>query len=279
MKNWKVIMVLLLVLLIMPTLTKAESIINNNGVEIDVEDYNQFLNVYSEEYLMMMTEEKYSELKLLDFNNIKKQTEYVETTYNPHLNLTTEKIITEDAYNTYSSSAANIYSATQNYSTTSKKIEITLISGSTWHHVVTASTWKVIPKIRSFDVIGMRGYGFEFRDGSQVGEQIYVEDGTYNTISYAWNGTNIKRFDNGFGISMNIVNNDIEALQVWIECDVKATSQYPEIYGSYQHATGTLSLTKSQNYTLGSEGLGRVFVYPYSITSVYDGMSGVYLEY
>ncbi len=277
MKNFKLIFVMFVTLLIIPVVTNAESIINNNGIEISEEDYNNFSKVYSHEYLMTMTQEKYDYLKTLDFSGVKKQTKYVETTYNPSLNLITERELTKEEYN--ASGSANIYSDGQAFSTTSKTIEITLIAGDVWHHAVVSSTWKYILKTRSFDVIGFRGYDFEFRNGSQSGEQIYVENGNYKTINYSWDGTNIKRLDNGFGISMNIVNNTLDGLQLWTECDVKATSQYPAIYGSYQHAVANVTLAESQNYTLSGEGLGGVFVYPYSILDKYDGMSGVYLQY
>ena len=143
----------------------------------------------------------------------------------------------------------------------------------------TTGIWKGIPSTRSYDVIGIRGFDFEFRNGSQNGEQIYVLNNQYTTIDYAWDGTNIRRHDNGFGISMNIVNSNITALQLTVECDVKATSNYPAVYGSYQHAVQSLSLADSQNYTLSGEGLGNVFVFPYSISQKYDGMSGVYVQY
>ena len=104
-------------------------------------------------------------------------------------------------------------------------------------------------------------------------------NGTYTTIDYSWNGTNIKKFDNGFGISMNIVNSDITSLQLLLDCDVSPTITSPDITASYQHAQQDLSLANSQNYTLGGAGLGGVFVFPYSIAQKYDGMSGVTVSY
>ena len=43
-------------LVLLPVLTKAETIINNNGIEISEEDYNNFLLVYTPEYIMTMDE-------------------------------------------------------------------------------------------------------------------------------------------------------------------------------------------------------------------------------
>ena len=155
-----------------------------------------------------------------------------------------------------------------------------LIGGSYYNNIFLTATWKYVPATRSFDVIGFRGYGFSFRTGSQEGTQAYITtDDVYHMISYAWNGTNIKKFDDGFGISMNLVNANIVAIQCMIESDVHPTIDHPSIYGSYQHAITSVSLATSQNYTLGGAGLGNVFVYPYSIVQKYDGMSGVSLHY
>ena len=78
---------------------------------------------------------------------------------------------------------------------------------------------------------------------------------------------------------MNIVNSDITLLHLIIDCDVKATIDHPSIFTSYQHAQSDLSLADSQIYTLGASGLGQVFVFPYSISQKYDGMSGVHVDY
>ena len=104
-------------------------------------------------------------------------------------------------------------------------------------------------------------------------------NGEYTIIDYTWNGTNIKKHDNGFGISMNIVNSDITHLQATVECDVKPTVTHPTVYTSYQHAVASVTLAQSQNYTLGGSGLGSVFVFPYSIAQKYDGMSGISISY
>jgi len=268
------------VITIFPILTFAESITNNNGILISEEEYNNFLKVYSHESIMMMNEEKYEKLKSLDYSNVVTEIKYIETTYNPSLNLKTEKELTEHEFEIYN--LGTTYGLTDNdmyRESTAKRLVMTVTGGTTWNFATLTATWKYVPTARTFDVIGFRGFGLEFRDGSQSGEQIYIVDGVYNMIDYSWNGTNIKRFDDGFGISMNIVNDDIEFLQLETECDVKMLQSYPTLYGSYQHAVSSLSLADSQNYTLGGSGLGAVFVYPYSISQKYDGMSGLHMEF
>ena len=281
MKNVKYMLLAFVGLLtILPIHTFAESIINNNGIEISEEDYNNFLKIHTPEYIMMMDEAKYEKLKSLDYSNIETSETYVESTYNSLLGVTTEKEITKEEYENFNPIMLMLGDKGASGETSAKKSSLAVIGGSTWNYVIYNAVWKGIPSTRSFDVIGIRGYGVDFRDGSQSGEQIYKLNGEYQRISYAWNGTNIKRFDEqGFGISMNIVNDNITELQLSVDCDITPTVNSPAVYGSYQHAVSSVTLAQSQNYTLGVEGLGRVFVYPYSISQKYDGMTGLTIQY
>ena len=281
MKNVKYMLLAFVGLLtILPIHTFAESIINNNGIEISEEEYNNFLKIHTPEYIMFIDEEKYERLKSLDYSNIEVSETYVESTYNSLLGLTTEKEISKEEYENFNPIMPMLDDKGASGATSAKKINMVVLGGSTWNYVTLTATWKGIPSTRSFDVIGIRGYGVDFRDGSQSGEQIYKLNGEYQRISYGWNGTNIKRFDEqGFGISMNIVNDNITELQLAVDCDVTPTLTAPSIYGSYQHAVKSVSLADSQNYTLSIEGLGGVFVYPYSISQKYDGMTGLEIQY
>jgi len=269
------------VITIFPILTFAESITNINGIVISEEEYNNFLKVHSHEYIMTMNDDKYQKLKSLDYSNVVTETKYIETTYNPSLNLITEQELTEEEYENYNTwTTYGLSDGGLSRESTAKRLVMAVLGGTTWNYVSLTATWKYVPTVRSYDVIGFRGYGLEFRDGSQIGNQIYAVDGEYTMIDYDWNIANTKRFDNGFGISMNIVNNtDIEFLQLIAECDVKMLESYPSLSGSYQHAVSSVSLANSQNYTLGGAGLGTVFVFPYSISQKYDGMSGLLMNF
>ncbi len=272
------LLALISMLIVIPLNTLAETIVNNNGIEISEEDYNNFLKIRTHEYIMTMDLEDYNKLKSLDYNNITTDTRYIETVYNPHLLLTTEKEITEEQFN---NPVMPILNTKDGYiETLQKKLTLTLAGGSYWNYVVLTATWKGTPGTRSFDVIGLLFDGADIRNGSQTGEQVYSEDGKYYGIDYAWNGTNIKRFSDGFGISMNVVNNkNLGSLQFSIDCDITPTENYTYIYGSYQHAVTTVSLEDSQKYEINTGGLGRVFSFPLSISQKYDGMSGVSLDY
>lgn len=278
MKNWKLNLFVITFIAFFPMLTYAEPIINNNGVVISEEEYENFLKVHTPEYIMTMTQEKYEKLKSFDFNNIKTDSIYVKSTYNDALKLTTEEEITEEEFNNFDIMPMLNSDGTEG-SSVAKSLTMALLGGDYWNYVILGAVWKGVPKVRSFDVIGFYGDSFEFRNGSQTGEQNYGYNGKYSTIHYDWNGNNTKRFDTGFGISMNIVNNDIDYLELEAECDVTPTANHGTIFGSYQHATTNMTLAKSQNYTLGVGGLGDVFIFPIEIVARYDDMFGLRLDY
>ena len=287
MKNIKLIFFALVSLLVvLPLYAYAGTITNDNGVVMTEEEYNNFLKVYTEDYIMLMTQEKYDHLKEFDFSNVDTKTIYVETKYNPHLGITTDKVISKEKYeNIKPGLKPNLNDGGDYEETTAKAFSLSLVGGTTWNHITATATWKTIPTTRSFDLIGFRGYGFRFREGSQEGQQIYKENGTRGSVSYGYNGTNIKKFNNtdginaGYGISMNIVNNTINYLQTTTECDVATTITHPSIYASYQHAVKDITLAQSQSYTLGGAGLGEVFVFTNGVYQYYDDMNGLVLEY
>ena len=281
MKNLKFIFFTLIsVMVISPIHTLAKTIENINGIKITEEEYNNFSKIYSDEYLITMDEAKYEQLKTYDYSDVDTKTIYVETKYNPSLNLLTDKVITKEEYENLKPSIMPMLSDKgQTLETTAKKFSLSLIGGTTWNHVVTTATWKYIPSTRSFDVIGFRGYNFSIRNGSQEGEQIYIENGQYKYIDYDIDSNNAKSFSNGFGISMNIINNTITFLQTTAECDIKTDGVNPAIHSAYEHAIKDVTLAQSQSYTLNPAGMGGVFAFPSNIVPYYDAMSGLYLQY
>lgn len=272
--------VLVSVFTIFPIITFAESITNLNGIVISEEEYNNFLKLYPQEYIMTIDEAKYEKLKSLDYGDIKTEEVYVETVHNRNLLLTSDIQISKEQYDNYEVNGSGVGNAVGEVETTVKRLYIAVAAGTKWHFVTSTATWKGIPTVRSFDVIGIYGVGFEIREGSQTGTQYYKINGKTNWIDYHWNGTNIKKADDGFGISMNLINEEnIESLNLTIDCDVEQTLVEPTLLASYQHAITNLTLAKSQSYTFNAAGLGGVFEFPYDIAIRYDGMSGARIQY
>lgn len=275
-KSKLIIFVLGIILVLCPIFTNAKNIFNNNGVVISEDEYNNFTKIHTHDYIMNLDDAKYEHLKELDFSTLKTDVKYFETSYNPSLKLYSTKEITEEEYN----SEPLRISGGDYHETTSKKLAMAIVNGTAWVYVTLDLAWKKIPSTRSFDVIGFYADGMSPRNGSQYGDQTYFINGQYNKIEYSWNGTNIKRFNNGYGISMNLVNNSgLQSLHCSTWADMYVNSNHGSLFGSYQHAVTNLSLANSKNYTLGSGGLGGVFIYPLNISQKYDGMGGTRINF
>ena len=85
MKNVKLIFLTLVsVLLVLPlnTFAKEAYLINNNGITISEEEYNNFIKIRPYEYLITMDEDDYNKLKGLDYSNVETTTKYIQTVYN-----------------------------------------------------------------------------------------------------------------------------------------------------------------------------------------------------
>ena len=136
--------------------------------------------------------------------------------------------------------------------------------------------WKIIPATRSFDVIATRIINLDVINGTQGGKQFYTINGNTSYVNYNFNGTNINNQSNGFGISMNLINDpDLSALELEITSSLEVTNYPAIIYASYQHATSSVTLAESKNYTLSYLGMGDVILFANNSTAAkYDGMGG-----
>ena len=272
------IVIFFFVICLLPNIVNAEEYITNqNNVTMTQSEYNNLSNVYSDAYIMIMTQEKFNELKNIDFSNVQSETKFVETTYNNALGIVTNRELTESEYNNINPNEGPTARASDSIETTYKKLTLYVNKTSNLANITLTCKWKYIPATRSYDVNGVRLQNYTISQGSQDGLQIYSLSNSsgYNSISYSATGTNIQRHSNGFGISMNIVNDDIDYLESTINASATIGSGTIAVYGAYQHSTTNLTLAQSQNYTLGAAGLGKVFVYPYSISQYLDGMGGV----
>ena len=136
-----------------------------------------------------------------------------------------------------------------------------------------------MPAARSYDVLAFRFYNVALYTDSQTGTQLFrIEGDDINHLShvdYGPNGTNIKKYGQNFGISMNLVNNDINYLELSIDCLGKPSSSNPQVWASYQHAITDISLTQSQNYTISAAGMGKVINYDPSVVNYFNEMPGL----
>ena len=166
------------------------------------------------------------------------------------------------------------------YETGGKQIKLVSINhGGTWDTYLHVN-WKVIPVTRSFDVMGLRFQNVAYLDNSEYGFQFYRPAGSsqMQSIGYSSNGTNIKKQYEGFGISMNLVNQNIVELETEIGADAVISCAGPYIFGSYQHAVHNVSLAQSQDYNISSSGFGNVLNFSQRVMNYYDDMQGVHVQ-
>jgi hypothetical protein len=164
------------------------------------------------------------------------------------------------------------------YQTLYKKISIMRVFiGNYSYEIYLYTEWLMTPGTKSFDVTGLRVFDATVSEGSQSGLQTsWNATNGYSYVDYAWNGTNIVKQSEGFGISMNLIDSGTK-FYADIEATIHATSQYAKVYGSYQHARANVTLNQSQGYIISQNGYGNVFNFATSVEGYYDGMGGVYI--
>ena len=234
------------------------------------EDYNKLRSIFSDARISIMTEEEkaiYTENDVTVEEKLYKGTQTTNGTYiYEEIDPSLEDDIRESAeISTYDSS----------YQTTYKRIKFIDASlGNNVHRLTVYTQWLITPVTQSYDVTAMRVADGYVVDGTQDGTQMYIKNGTMGYVQYSPNGTNIRKADNGFGISMNLVNGGTE-FETDISANVVATSQYATAYGTYQHAVTDVTLDESQSYFISHNGFGDVVNFATGVQNKYDGMAGV----
>ena len=256
-------------------------ITNQNGVRISMIDYNLLTNIYSDAYIQTMTSEGYENFKAknININNLVKSEKYYKTVIDHLNNVVTNTEVTENEFNNYNPNIQTL-SVSNFVETQYKKLSLTLSDNENGYgDIFVGLLWKMIPSTRAFDVIAVRYVGMSDVDGTQYGRQIWGTNGNYSYVDYGWNGTNINRQDNGFGISMNITNDStINYLENYIGSAVKFNGNFQWAGASYQHATSNTTLAQSKSYTLAENGKNGVILFTGNIGEKYDNMPGVYCE-
>ena len=252
-------------------------ITNQNGVRISMTDYNLLTNIYSNAYIQTMTSEGYENFKAknININNLVKSEKYYKTVIDHLNNVVTNTEVTENEYNNYNPNIQTL-SVSNFVETQYKKLSLTLSDNHNGYgDIFVGLLWKMIPSTRAFDVIAVRYVGMTDVDGTQYGRQIWGTNGNYSYVEYGWNGTNINRQDNGFGISMNITN---DSTINYLGSAVQFTGNFQWAGASYQHATSNTTLAQSKSYTLAENGKNGVILFTGNIGEKYDNMPGVYCE-
>ena len=126
----------------------------------------------------------------------------------------------------------------QNSEVNTEYKKMTLIrSGS---YVRLEVSWKKTPNYLSYDVIAIMSDNIGFNNNTVFGSQ----KNNINTINYSTDLQNTRIFVNGFGISMNLVDNATEHTLI-LQANLISNCGTGRIYGNYRHAINNISLTNS----------------------------------
>ncbi len=247
---------------------------NVKGATLTNAEYARLKLVFSDLRIATMSDEKAQEYLTYDLENNKKVSKYYKVTETTN-GTTTSEVTKEEATN----AAESISVQSTYHRTTYKNIEITAMNAGNNVYLMDLTTlWLISPAIKSYDVIAMRTDDATVIDESQEGTQAYIyKNGDVGYVDYSYNGTNMKIASNGFGISMNLVD-AANTYECFITARVRATTEWAEVYGSYQHAATNVTLAQSQAYTISHNGYGEVINFATAVQNHYDGMQGVSIK-
>ncbi len=212
---------------------------NNNGVSLTEKEYNYVIDFYGDDYPSKMTAEDYNWIQKMDVNN---RDYKIEKYYD---NDTTTR--------------------STHHQTSSKYLAISKACGSTCS-VTILLKWLKNPNVRSYDVIGARFVNTSLISGSA---DTFVSSSAGSTYY-----SNYQYFSNGFGNTVKLPTN---ATSIMVQQNFEVQNS-GTVYGSYQHATGYISLAQSKKYSIHYNGAGTVFLFDNSVNDYFDQMGGVYIS-
>ena len=221
-----------------PNLVVAQNVyVNSKGVAMDMESYKKLCSIFSEDYIELIENDELQKILSSGLDNI-----VVKEIY--------DFAVTRDSY----------------HETSNKSLRI-IKSGTT---ITLMAKWINEPKIKTYDVIGVRfGSGVSLK-GNISFKQIY-KDSSGNNIEITNHYDRV--LSNGFGCSFKVGNGT--DYNISIQFDYSGSGI---VYGSYQHAKSSSTLAESQKYTISSSGYGGVFTFDSSVKDKYDAMGGVDLK-
>lgn len=214
---------------------------NNNGVIFTEEEYDFLTKMYWDGCQELFTQKDYE-----DFVNskiIEGEFQSVEASFNDNI---------------------FIRPLSENSAETNSKIIKLSTSCQSDCTVSVTVTWKTLPNTRSYDVIGARLSGNKLID---------VDSTKAISTTKTNRSSEIKKLDNGFGVSVLLPNTGT----TFIINQSYTVTKGGIIYASYQHAKSSISLANSKNYTISDQGYGGVFKFSGTASNVYDQMRGVSL--
>ena len=215
---------------------------NSNGINLTEKECNFVVKMYDEHYLEIMNQDDYNIVKKMDVNNrdveiVEKEPDYI--------------------------GSRSTYLETQ-----AKKLVISKSCSGNFCAILVTNTWKYIPRVKSYDVIGVMLVGTTFANSD------HYTSFKFDSTSHVC--TNYVTASNGVGCSYKLDANATEEFYTSQFIDVRTGGN---VYASYQHAGKSVSLSTSKNYRFHINGYGNVFLFNTNAgKDAYDAMGGVYIK-
>lgn len=178
--------------------------------------------------------------------------------------------ISKDEYDSYSVDEELSTNVSSYISTEYKKMTTSILSNGSYYRYKVVLDWKKMPKVRSYDIIGIGHTSKVKIKGTPVFNLKYCTDpSTCTTITSALK----QSFDLGAGASFVLPAGSFTTLQATYYYDVEkngnSTLYSQTAYGDYSHATSSVSSTQSKKYLVNNSGI----VLDASISNYYDSIN------
>ena len=228
----------------------AADYVNYFGVEMTEEEKETLTNLgFNETEIYYMTEETFEENKDLDATLVATTVKYYKTETPMYgRSVTTE--ITEEEYNSVSDVMRGVVD------TTYKRMTSTISqNGSKYRYKVTV-TWKLMPTMRSYDIIGI-GFNNAVYISSSVYFNFTYQDssGTYHTSTQYYD----RKSTASGGSAAYKLPTSMVGLTANLYYDVSkntsSTLTSLTMCGDYAHATSSVPLANISNYSIGIGGI------------------------
>lgn len=237
---------------------------------------------------VMLTKDEYDNLSRVfdDDDLLSLSAEAIEAYKDEELIADTKTIFVasdEDTNNGISLTSTSDWSNT--HTTTYKKITLKFIETYTGASVKTVSLtteWLNMPNVRSYDVMAIRVTKPSVTVSTLRDSNInWTEkvDGIVTTHTYSSTSKYFNKCDEGIGLSVKLPESASKSLKYTMTVSFYSSYDPFEVYGSYQHATSSITLADSKKYDINKAGMGKVIDFKSSVSSIYDNTGGVYVRY
>ena len=256
---------------------------NPNGVELTEQQYNNLSKALKKEVIDWLPQEIIDEFKddenltAISYSKYIRTDSYFDSTGKITRNIDT--VVTEEEALKFlkEEKIINRSGSYPVHQTTMKRLTIDVTYGSAdLRNIYLTLEWLSMPVTRSHDVIGVRIPSSFTVHTSNSGITGKLKHNGSTVQTYYKNSSNVRSLSTGAGISMPLPTGGT-SMEVDFNMTVYSNADPFNVYGSYQHAQSTVSLSDSKVYNINSNGLGGVLDFTNSTTRAkYDAMGGVY---